>query len=70
MLENKIIKKEFALNQRVIIDEGMGEVLAGATGKVLGKSFNQVFAMYIVLLDEQLPNNLAVVVPEFGLTAI
>lgn len=66
----KQFKKEFALNQRVMMSDYMGAELNGAIGTILGKSFDHIFDMYIVLLDKPLQSHLAVVIPEMGITAI
>jgi len=66
----KSVKKEFGLNQRVVLSDYLGADLSGATGTILGKSFIDIFDMYIVLLDIPLPTHLAVVIPEMALTAV
>ncbi len=57
-------KQNLAVDTLVIIG-GVSGPLAWATGKVLGKPFTDaVFDSYIVLLDEPIEGQKAVVIPE------
>lgn len=65
---NVNFKKQFLLNQRVKIDGSMGNEIGNAAGVILGKSFENVFDEYIVLLDNPTKTHLAVTIPETLLT--
>lgn len=62
------VKKEFPLNTKVLI-HSVGGPLENKTGITLGKSSVNVQDHYIVLLDDPLPESLAICVPEHCLEA-
>lgn len=57
-------KKNFALKTKVRIVKVGGDVLENQTGTILGKSFVNVNDHYIVLLDNPLPESLAITITE------
>jgi hypothetical protein len=69
-------KQNFSLNERVEIHslgvtmDGERQELEGATGYILGKSFENVLDAYMVMLDKPLPNALAVQMTEACLRRI
>jgi hypothetical protein len=62
------VKKEFPLNTKVVIHSVDGP-LASKTGVILGKSNVNVVDHYIVLLDDPLPEALAISIIEHCLEA-
>lgn len=63
-------KKNFELKTVVRFVKTGGDVLENQTGTILGKSFVNVVDHYIVLLDNPLPDRLAVVITEHCLEAV
>lgn len=63
-------KKNFELKTVVRFVKTGGDVLENQTGTILGKSFVNVEDHYIVLLDNPLPDRLAVTITEHCLEAV
>lgn len=63
------IKKEFPLNTKVVIHSVGGDRLENKSGVILGKSVVNVEDHYIVLLDDPLPEALAICITEHCLVA-
>jgi hypothetical protein len=57
------MKLNLKVNDRVEI-KNTGTDIDGHTGKNLGKATENIIDFYIILLDEPIPNHLAVIFPE------
>jgi hypothetical protein len=60
----KPLKKEFYVDNRVVIWNTNSTELDGKKGTILGKGTEHIVDSYIVLLDEPLPTHKAVLLPE------